>query len=59
MLQLYLWHDFYKLIFKTEHKLCIASGPVHPPANEKFWVGTSSFYIQYRIQKIPCNLLWL
>jgi len=36
MLQLYLWHDFYKLIFKTEHKLCIASGPVHPPANEKF-----------------------
>jgi hypothetical protein len=28
MLQLHLWHDFYNLIFKTGHKLCIASRPV-------------------------------
>ena len=59
MLQLYLWHDFYNLIFKTEHKLCTASGPVPPSANETFWVRNCLFLIQYGFQKGPCNLLWL
>jgi len=39
--------------------LNIASGPVPPTANEKFWVRTCSFLIQYGFQKSPCNLLWI
>ena len=52
MLQLYLCHDFYNLIFKTEHKLCITSGPVLPSSNENFWVHTCSLLIQYRFPKV-------
>jgi hypothetical protein len=35
----YLQHDFYNMIFKIKHKLCIAAGPA-PPPKEKFWVRT-------------------
>jgi hypothetical protein len=31
MLQLYLWNDFYNIIFKMKHKLYTASGTKHPP----------------------------
>jgi len=57
MLHLHLLHDFYNLILKTEHTLCIASGSVLPSTNEKFWVRTCSLLIQYGFQKSPCNLL--
>jgi len=36
MLQLYLQHDFYIIIFKVKHKLCITSGS--SPCNDEFWV---------------------
>jgi hypothetical protein len=33
---LYLQHDFYNIIFKIKHKLCVVSGSApHPPAKGK------------------------
>jgi hypothetical protein len=41
MLQLYLRHDFYNIIFKVKYKLYIASGSAPPPpGKEKFLVRT-------------------
>jgi hypothetical protein len=31
---LYIQHDFYKMIFKIKHKLCIASGSAPHPTKE-------------------------
>jgi len=40
-LLLYLWHDFYNMVFEIKHTLCIASGlGTHPPS-KKFWVCAS------------------
>jgi len=35
MLQLYLRHDFYDIIFKTKHKLHVAPGSAAPLPNKK------------------------
>jgi hypothetical protein len=35
---LYLWHDFYNIIFKIKHKSYIASESAPPPANKELWV---------------------
>ena len=38
MLQVYLGHDFYNMIFKMKHKIYIALGlEPPPPPSEKFW----------------------
>ena len=39
MLQLYLWHDFYNIIFNTKHKSYKTSESTTPP-EENFWVRT-------------------
>ena len=60
MLQFHL-HDFYNIIIKIKHKLCIAPGfscPCPPSPTEKFWAHACMLLI-WRLWNLSFFTLWV
>jgi hypothetical protein len=57
MLQLYLLHDFYNIVFKIKHNIYITSGSA--ASNEKFWVRAYHVVISFTILLAMLHMLSL
>jgi hypothetical protein len=59
MLQLYLWHGFYNIVFKIKHKLYIASASSSPPTPASYEIlgahltQTVTSYLILLVSTIP------